>query len=134
MPNTKAPGAATPSESPADTDAGADTDAEADAVTEAAKKVKPEDAKRPAALDGAREGKADDLKKIKGVGPKLESLLHSLGFYHYDQVASWTAEEIAWVDDNLEGFKGRVTRDQWVKQDKVLAAGGETEFSKRAKY
>ncbi|MAQ86314.1 MAG: NADH-quinone oxidoreductase subunit NuoE [Maritimibacter sp.] len=134
VPNTKAPGAATPSESPADTDAGADTDAEADAVTEAAKKVKPEDAKRPAALDGAREGKADDLKKIKGVGPKLESLLHSLGFYHYDQVASWTAEEIAWVDDNLEGFKGRVTRDQWVKQAKVLAAGGETEFSKRAKY
>jgi NADH-quinone oxidoreductase subunit E len=91
----------------------------------------PAPAVRPAALTSAREGKADDLKAIKGIGPKLEALCHRLGFFHFDQIAAWTAAEIAWVDENLEGFKGRVTRDGWVAQAKVLAAGGETEFSKR---
>ena len=88
---------------------------------------------RPAALAEARGGQADDLKRIKGIGPKLETLCHSLGFYHFDQIAAWTADEIAWVDDNLEGFKGRVSRDEWVAQARVLASGGETEFSQRAK-
>ncbi|SEQ39601.1 NADH-quinone oxidoreductase subunit E [Thalassovita taeanensis] len=86
---------------------------------------------KPAGLSAAREGGADDLKAIKGVGPKLELLLHELGFYHYDQIAGWTVDEIAWVDQNLKGFKGRVSRDEWVAQAKILAAGGETEFSKR---
>jgi len=76
-------------------------------------------------------GAADDLKKIKGVGPKLEALLNSIGVFHFWQVASWGADEVAWVDENLEGFKGRVSRDDWVAQAKILAAGGETEFSKR---
>ena len=87
--------------------------------------------KRPEGRDAPREGGPDDLKKIKGVGQKLEKLLHSLGFYHFDQIAGWTAEEIAWVDQNLEGFKGRVTRDNWVAQARVLAEGGETDFSER---
>lgn len=87
--------------------------------------------KRPAALEGPREGSADDLKVIKGIGPKLEKVCNALGFYHFDQIANWTDAEIAWVDDNLEGFKGRVTRDEWVAQAKILAAGGDTEFSKR---
>ncbi|MCU0817611.1 MAG: NADH-quinone oxidoreductase subunit NuoE [Cypionkella sp.] len=78
---------------------------------------------KPAALSAPRGGKADDLKIIKGVGPKLEELLHSLGFYHFDQIAAWTAAELAWVDDNLEGFKGRASRDAWVEQAKALAAG-----------
>jgi predicted flap endonuclease-1-like 5' DNA nuclease len=86
---------------------------------------------RPAALDAPRDGGADDLKKIKGVGPKLEKLVNSMGFYHFDQIANWTAEEVAWVDENLEGFKGRVSRDNWVEQARLLASGEETEFSKR---
>ncbi len=86
---------------------------------------------RPAGLDAPREGKADDLKLIKGIGPKMEKLCNSMGFWHFDQVAAWTDDEVAWVDANLEGFKGRVTRDAWVAQAKVLAGGGETEFSKR---
>jgi NADH-quinone oxidoreductase subunit E len=86
---------------------------------------------KPAGLSEARGGKADNLKEIKGIGPKLEKLCHSLGFFHFDQIANWTSAEIAWVDDNLEGFKGRVTRDGWVAQAKVLASGGETEFSRR---
>ncbi|PKQ14000.1 MAG: NADH:ubiquinone oxidoreductase [Alphaproteobacteria bacterium HGW-Alphaproteobacteria-1] len=86
---------------------------------------------RPATLSAPKDGKADDLKAIKGVGPKLEKLCNQLGFYHYDQIANWTAEEVAWVDENLKGFKGRVSRDGWVEQAKILAAGGETEFSRR---
>ncbi|WP_420013706.1 NADH-quinone oxidoreductase subunit NuoE [Tateyamaria sp.] len=88
---------------------------------------------KPETLDAARGGKADDLKMIKGVGPKMENLLHELGFFHFDQVAAWTADEVAWVDQNLKGFKGRVSRDNWVTQAKALATGAETEFSKRAK-
>lgn len=86
---------------------------------------------KPESLSAAREGGPDDLKKIKGVGPKLEELLHSLGFYHFDQVAAWGPGEVAWVDSNLEGFNGRATRDDWVGQAKILASGGETEFSGR---
>jgi NADH-quinone oxidoreductase subunit E len=86
---------------------------------------------KPERLSAPKGGTPDDLKKIKGVGPKLEAMLHGMGFYHYGQIASWTANEVAWVDENLEGFKGRVSRDGWVAQAKVLAAGGETEFSKR---
>ena len=89
------------------------------------------DAPRPEALSGPREGQADDLKKIKGVGPKLEELINELGVYHYDQIANWTDAEVGWVDDNLKGFKGRVSRDNWVDQAKILAEGGETEFSAR---
>lgn len=92
-----------------------------------------DEGKRPAGLAAPRDGKADDLKQIKGVGPKLEQLCNSLGFWHFDQVAAWTSDEVAWVDANLTGFKGRVSRDDWVGQAKVLASGGATEFSKRVK-
>lgn len=88
---------------------------------------------KPATLDSARDGKGDDLKMIKGVGPKLETLLNSMGFYHFDQIAAWTGAEVAWADQNLVGFKGRVSRDDWVGQSKALATGAETEFSRRAK-
>lgn len=86
---------------------------------------------RPVALDGPKGGTADDLKKIKGIGPKLEQLCNRLGVYHFEQIAGWSAGEVAWMDANLEGFKGRVSRDEWVSQARQLAAGGETEFSKR---
>ncbi|MEM6943841.1 MAG: hypothetical protein AAF565_08860 [Pseudomonadota bacterium] len=86
---------------------------------------------RPSTLSAPRDGAADDLKRIKGIGPKLEIVCNKLGFYHFDQIAAWTPDEVAWVDSNLEGFQGRVTRDDWVAQAKLLASGGETEFSKR---
>ena len=88
---------------------------------------------KPKTLKSAKGGKADDLKLIKGVGPKLEKLCNSLGFFHFSQIAEWSGDEVAWVDANLEGFKGRVSRDTWVDQAKILAAGGETEFSKKSK-
>ena len=83
--------------------------------------------KKPATLKAARKSGADDLKRIKGVGPKLEKLLNSLGFFHFDQVASWSENEMAWVDQNLEGFKGRATRDNWVAQAKELMSSQETD-------
>jgi len=86
--------------------------------------------KKPRQLDAPNGGKSDDLKRIKGVGPRLEQMCNMLGFWHYDQIAKWSDEEVAWVDENLQGFKGRVTRDDWVPQAKILAEGGETEFSK----
>ena len=90
-------------------------------------------ASKPRVLKAPRAGGADDLKQIKGVGPKLEALLNRLGFFHFDQVAAWSADELAWVDDNLEGFKGRASRDGWVAQARILADGGQTEFSARVK-
>jgi NADH-quinone oxidoreductase subunit E len=84
----------------------------------------------PETLGAAREGGADDLKKIKGVGPKLEETLNALGFYHFDQIAKWTEAEIAWVDNRLK-FKGRIQRDGWIDQAKTLAEGGDTAFSKK---
>jgi predicted flap endonuclease-1-like 5' DNA nuclease len=87
------------------------------------------DASKPEFLSAAREGGADDLKQIKGVGPKLEQTLHGMGIYHFDQIAGWGPSEQAWMDDNLAGFKGRASRDNWVEQAKVLAEGGTTEFS-----
>ncbi|MEP4197367.1 MAG: NADH-quinone oxidoreductase subunit NuoE [Aliishimia sp.] len=87
---------------------------------------------KPETLAAARDGNADNLKIIKGVGPKLEKLLNSMGFFHFDQVGSWGEKEVAWVDQNLEGFKGRVSRDNWVEQAKLLASGKDTEFSQRA--
>lgn len=86
---------------------------------------------KPVMLDAPRDDGADDLKRIKGIGPKLEDLCNNLGFYHFDQIANWSDAEVTWVDQNLEGFKGRVTRDTWVAQAKLLASGAETEFSKR---
>lgn len=88
---------------------------------------------RPEALSAPRKGVADDLKLIKGIGPQLEAICNSLGFYHFDQISSWTEEEIEWVDANLEGFRGRATRDKWVRQAMILARGGSTEFSQKVK-
>jgi NADH-quinone oxidoreductase subunit E len=91
--------------------------------TPAAKKAKPEDEGKPELLKKPKGGRGDDLKLIWGVGPKLEKMLNDMGIWHFDQIASWTAKELSWVDERLEGFKGRAKRDEWVKQSKKLATG-----------
>ncbi len=82
-----------------------------------------DDVEKPRTLDAPRAGGADDLKRINGIGPKLEAMLNDMGIYHFDQIADWTEEEIAWVDRNLAGFKGRASRDEWVRQAVSLARG-----------
>ncbi|MEM9434532.1 MAG: NADH-quinone oxidoreductase subunit NuoE [Pseudomonadota bacterium] len=77
----------------------------------------------PEQLKEARDGGADDLKLISGVGPKLEGVLNDMGFFHFDQIAKWKTADIAWVDSRLK-FKGRIERDNWIKQAKTLAKDG----------
>ena len=88
---------------------------------------------RPAALAGPRGGVGDKLKTIEGIGPAMEKLCHDLGIFHFDQIASWGAGEVAWMDSNLKGFKGRVTRDKWVDQARLIGEVGIDEFLRRAK-
>jgi len=92
-----------------------------------------EEGVKPKLLDAPRDGKADDLKEISGVGLKLEKVLNELGVYHFDQIASWSEEELKWIDSHLSSFKGRAKRENWIEQAKVLASGGVTEFSQRVK-
>lgn len=77
---------------------------------------------KPETLTAPRNGAADDLKQLKGVGPKLEDALNAAGIFHFDQVAAWSADEVAWVEENIEGVRGRVTRDDWVEQARTLTA------------
>ena len=75
--------------------------------------LQPEDFRQPKSMPKPK--KADDLKAISGIGPKLEKVLNELGVWTYPQIAAWTREEIAWVDDYLS-FKGRIGRDDWIGQ------------------
>lgn len=110
--------------------------AEKPAKASAAKKAAPKKAKAEAApvaaeagagsrpanlLTEARGGQPDDLKKISGVGPKLEGTLHSIGVFHFDQIKDWGPAEIAYMDDKLS-FKGRIERDNWIEQATAFAA------------
>ena len=87
----------------------------------------------PERLSAPRGGKADDLKEIEGIGPAMEKLVNELGFFHFAQIASWSEADVAWVDANLKGFKGRVTRDKWVAQAKIIVNEGLEAFRERAK-
>jgi len=86
-------------------------------------KVAKPKAKKPQVLytDGATDGEPDDLKKIKGIGPKFEGDLNAKGVYYFRQIAAWTAKDIKMVDGIIDSFPGRIERDEWVKQAKKLA-------------
>ncbi|SEA11574.1 hypothetical protein [Rubrimonas cliftonensis] len=89
-------------------------EAAADAVETAAASV------APATLFASAPEEVDDLKQIKGVGPKLEAMLNDMGIYRLDQIAAMSPRNLAWVDENLTAFKGRPLRDDWVSQAKAL--------------
>lgn len=76
---------------------------------------------KPKGLDAPRGGAADDLKQLEGVGPKLEEAINAIGIFHLDQIAKWTEAEVAWVDENLAGVRGRASRNGWVAQARSLA-------------
>ncbi len=92
---------------------------------EAAARPPLDDRNRPATID--RPASPDDLKLISGVGPKIEGLLHALGIFTFAQIASWKGAERDWVDSYLN-FRGRIERDQWVRQAEALARGGVAEY------
>ncbi len=81
--------------------------------------------RRPLGLTERRHGPADDLKRIKGIGPQNEGRLHALGIWHFDQIAGWSTDNVRWVGSYL-AFPGRIDREQWVAQAKALAAGADT--------
>ncbi len=87
---------------------------------------------RPKLLSEPRNGNADDLKEISGIGLKIEEALNEVGIFHFNQIASWSSDNAKWIDNYLV-FKGRVIREDWIGQAKLLAAGGSTEFSRKIK-
>ena len=80
------------------------------------------------------DSEADDLTRIKGVGPKLAQQLHALGITNFAEIAGWSAADIARIDPQLGRFEGRIERDNWVEQARYLAdediAGFESRFGK----
>lgn len=76
---------------------------------------------RPANLLDAPKGEADDLTRISGVGPKLLEKLNENGVFHFWQIQEWGPAEIAFMDDQLS-FKGRIERDEWIRQAAEFAA------------
>ena len=75
-------------------------------------------------------GAADDLELIKGIGPKLNSVLNGLGVHRFDQIANWTAGDVDKVDDHLGAFKDRIGQEEWIPQAKLLAAGNHGEWQR----
>ena len=73
----------------------------------------------PSCLDDPIGRIDNNFKKIRGIGPKLEKLCNSMGFYHFIQITAWTAQDVAWANYNLVGFKGWVVLDNWVDQAKA---------------
>jgi predicted flap endonuclease-1-like 5' DNA nuclease len=99
-------------------------------VAEPAPSPAPEPAAPPPA-PAAAPASADDLSRIKGVGPKLVALLAELGVTSFAQIAAWSDADVNRIDEQLGRFKGRITRDQWIAQAQLLAAGDETGFAER---
>ncbi|MEM1051756.1 MAG: helix-hairpin-helix domain-containing protein [Pseudomonadota bacterium] len=100
------------------------------AATVAEEIENPEPSPAPAATPAAAPQGSDDLRRIKGLGPKLVTILAEQGVTSFAQIASWSEADIERVDATLGRFSGRITRDQWVEQAKLLAAGDESGFAK----
>ncbi|WP_248796540.1 hypothetical protein [Pseudomonas sp. MWU13-2105] len=77
-------------------------------------------------------GTLDNLKLISGVGHKNEAVLHELGIYRFSQIAQWTDPQVHWIEHYFS-FPGRVEREDWRGQARILAQGIETEFAKRVR-
>ena len=89
----------------------------------------PKDEDKPELVEIAA-GEEDDLKRIRGIGPVNEKALNTLGIFKFSQIAAWTPANVDWVEASLS-FPGRIEREDWIAQAKLLAEGEETDFSKR---
>ena len=83
--------------------------------------------------DGPTDGAPDDLKQIKGIGPKFEGDLNTKGIYYFKQIGAWKAADVKMVESVIDSIPGRIKRDEWVKQAKVLAKGGAPRKMKKVK-
>jgi len=84
---------------------------------------------KPITLSTPREGVADDLKKIEGIGLKIENGLYELGIFHYTQIAEWSADNITWIDTHF-AHQGRIAREEWIAQAQRLSEGGDIPHQK----
>lgn len=108
-----------------------DTDAEAGPQTSSAPVPTPTPTPSPAAEPAPAPqglGSGDDITRIKGLGPKLAAVLGELGVTTFAQIAAWSDADVERIDAQLGRFKGRITRDQWIAQAQLLAAGDESGF------
>jgi predicted flap endonuclease-1-like 5' DNA nuclease len=100
----------------------------------AAKKVAPKKAAAPAAKKAAApqaaSSKADNLRRLIGIGPVNERLLKGQGVTTYAQIAAWTDADVKRIEEVLN-FDGRIAREKWIEQAKLLASGDETEFARQ---
>lgn len=96
----------------------------ADPVAQPQAAPAPAPAPAPTPVEGT-----DDLTRIKGLGPKLATLLGELGVTRFAQIAAWDDSDVARIDAQLGRFAGRITRDQWIAQAKLLATGDERTFA-----
>jgi len=87
---------------------------------------------KPVGLAAAPAGGGDNLKLIKGIGPKNEKACNDLGVYRFAQIADWTSDEAKWVGHQIS-FPGRIEREHWIQQARLLAAGGDTDYSRGVK-
>ena len=110
------------------------------AKAEKAPKAKAEKVKKAKAQPAPKEKAAEpapvssipeNLELIKGLGPKVNTLLKGLGVTSFAQVASWTAADVSEIDAKLGAFAGRITRDNWIDQAQLLAAGDVAGFEQK---
>lgn len=85
----------------------------------------------PAAESATRDASQDDLTRIKGLGPKIAKMLHEQGIDRFEQIAAWSDEDVARIDASLGRFQGRIERDSWVEQAKMLASGDASAFNEK---
>lgn len=97
--------------------------------------VKKKAAPKPKVIykDGPTDGAPDDLKKIKGIGPKFEGDLNGKGIYYFRQIGAWKAADVKMVEELIDSIPGRIRRDEWVKQGKALAKTGASKSTKKGK-
>ena len=84
----------------------------------------------PDSMAGVPTATPDDLKRVRGIGLLIERKLNAMGVSTYEQIANWTADDVGTVNAKLE-FKGRIERENWIEQARILASGGHTDFSRR---
>jgi predicted flap endonuclease-1-like 5' DNA nuclease len=92
--------------------------------------VRSEAFRAPDSMAGAPTDTPDDLKHIRGIGLLIERKLNAMGVSTYEQIANWTADDVGTANAKLE-FKGRIERENWIEQARILASGGKTDFSRR---
>lgn len=88
--------------------------------------------RKPPVLAVAHPPGKDELGLIKGIGPRNERILNSLGIFHFCQIADWTEPEAEWIGHAM-AFPGRVQREHWIDQARILCKGGDTDHSRAVK-